>query len=213
MLGGSILALVILFTVGLPALLNLSAAISTLRRGNPVSVTEKGVAPTTPYFSQDLVATSSAKTKISGATDPKTTVEIFQNARSLGTTVSSDDGTFSQEVDLERGINTFTAQAVNETGQKSPLSDSLQISFFSDKPKLEIASPKDGDSTNNSSINISGQTDPGNSVNINDRLAIVDKDGKFSYSLDLTKGENKIKITAVDPAGGSTSKELKITTP
>ena len=59
-------------------------------------------------------------------------------------------------------------------------------------------------------ISVSGATDPGDSVSVNDRLAIVDKDGNFSYSLDLNSGDNKIKVVSSDPAGNQTTKELTV---
>lgn len=200
----SIVGLVLLVMYGFPAVLNFSGTISSLRR-QPASVTSGNntLAPTTPRLSEDLVATSSAKVIITGATDPKTTVELFQNNRSLGTVVSKDDGTFTWDVTLEKGDNFFQAQAVGETGRKSDSSENYQISFLSSPPKLEASAAPDG--------TVSGTTDPGTTVSINDRLVVVDSNGKFSYLLDLKGGENKIKIVATDPAGNRTVKELTVT--
>ncbi|MCL4397570.1 Ig-like domain-containing protein [Patescibacteria group bacterium] len=208
---GSIILVVILVIYGLPALFNLTGTISSFRRGNSATVSsDNTVAPTTPELSQDLTATSSAHTKVHGVADPNITVEIFQNGRSLGTVVASNDGTFTQDADLEKGPNSFTAQAVNDANQKSDVSEAYVVSFLSGQPKLDLSSPKDGDSFNNQTISVSGATDPGDTVSINDRLAIVDKDGNFSYSLNLNSGDNKLKITATDPAGNTTSKELTV---
>jgi hypothetical protein len=210
LIGGSVILLIVLFTVGLPALFTLSGTISNFRHKNTPAAVENGIAPATPHFSQEMVATSSARAKVNGTADQKTTVEIFQNTRSLGTILVNDDGTFSQDVDLERGANIFTAVAINEAGQKSPVSQTYQINLLTGKPKLDVTSPKDGDSTRNSPISVSGQTDSGNSISVNDRLAIVDKDGKFSYSFDLSGGDNKLKIIASDIAGNQTTKELTV---
>ncbi|MBI3888107.1 hypothetical protein HY310_03515 [Candidatus Microgenomates bacterium] len=207
---GSVIALIILFAYGIPLLFNLTTAISTLRHGNTVVQKSKDIAPSKPEFAQNFQATPSSSIKISGVADPKTTIEIFQNSRSLGTNVSQDDGSFSLDVDLEKGINTFTAVAINESGLKSDVSESYSVSLLTGKPKLEIGTPKDGDTTNNSSYSVVGQTDPGNTVSINDRLIIVNKDGKFSYDLNLNDGDNKLKLIATDMAGNQTTKEVTL---
>jgi len=205
LLFGSFVLVIVFFIFGLPLLLNLTGFIGNLRyRSSPLISEDKDVMPATPIFAQNIQATSSAKIAVSGYGDPNITIEIFQNSRSLGTVISKDSGEFSLETDLEKGKNSFTAVAINESGVKSLISDSYFIDFLSGKPKLEINPAKDGDTV------ISGQTDPQNTVTINDRLAIVESSGKFSFTLNLTNGENKIKVTAVDPAGNSTSRELTI---
>ncbi len=200
----SIIVLVLLIMYGFPAVLNFSGTISNLRR-QPASVAsgDNALAPTTPRLSEDLIATSSAKIAISGVTDPKTTVELFQNNRSLGTAVSQDDGIFTWDIVLERGDNFFQAQAIGETGRKSDSSGNYLVSYLSSPPKLEASATSDG--------TVSGSSDPGATISINDRLVVVESDGKFSYLLDLKDGENKIKIVATDPAGNQTAKELTVT--
>jgi len=205
------LATVIIFTVGLPFLFALTGTINNLRHKNDSATTENKIAPTIPSFSIDYEATSSATIKIHGIADPKISVEIFRNNRPLETVISADDGVFKLEADLEKGINTFTAMAISESGQKSATSDTYQVTFLSGKPKLEITTPKDKETVNGSLTTVTGQTDPGNAITVNDRLTIVDKDGKFSYSLNLNSGENKITITATDLAKNETKKELLVT--
>ncbi|MBI3559247.1 hypothetical protein HY085_02530 [Candidatus Gottesmanbacteria bacterium] len=198
----SLALLVLLFVYGLPALLNLTGLISNYKRSS-VAIIKKGTPPATPRLSEDLTATSSAKVKISGVADPKMTVELFQNSESQGTMVTKDDGTFSFEVNLNPGENSFTVQAVNDSGEKSSLSAEYEISFLKNPPKLEAFAANDG--------TVTGTTDPGTTVSINDRLTIVDSRGKFSYQLNLKDGENKITVVATDPAGNQTKKELTAT--
>lgn len=208
----SVIVLIFLIKAGIPAIFSISQAISQVRRNSAnISQADNSVIPTIPIFSQDLTATSSANVKISGASDPKITIEVTQNGRSLGTAVAKDDGSFSYDVSLEKNENTFIAIAISESGKKSPQSQAYVIRFLSGQPKLDIISPKDGDKISQNQTNISGKIDSGNTVTVNDRFAIVNSDGSFSYTLNLASGENKIKVTVTDPAGNKTSKEFTVT--
>lgn len=198
----SLVLLFLLFVYGLPALLNLTGFISNYRKSSSI-VAKKEIPPTTPRLSEDLAATSSAKVKISGVADPKMTVELWQNGVSQGTMVAKDDGTFNFNVNLNSGDNSFTVQAVSDSGEKSSLSAEYKISFLKNPPKLEVFAAADG--------TIAGKTDPGATVSVNDRLVVVDSIGKFSYQLNLKDGENKITVVATDPAGNQTKKELTAT--
>ena len=139
-----------------------------------------------------------------------TSTELFQNGFSQGTTTSADDGKFVFDGDLSQGNNTFYAQATSSKGQKSEKSDTYVISYSNKSPKLDLNNVRDGDTVKESSFKITGATDMGNAVTINDRLAMTGLDGVFSLSLSLSNGENKLKIVAMDAAGNQTTKEITI---
>jgi bacillopeptidase F len=206
----SVVALVLVISVGLKGLFGLAGYISTLRRQPSKTTVADIIAPTTPRLAEDLTATSSGRMKLNGVADPRTTIEVWQNNRSLGTDESNSDGAFSWDVTLEKGNNTFTAVAISDAGSKSEPSPPYVVRFLSGNPKLDISGPKDGDTTKDSPVTVAGQTDPGNTVRVNDRLAIVTQDGKFAYRLDLNNGDNKIKIGVFDAAGNQTTQELTV---
>lgn len=208
-MAASIGLLVLLIYFGIPFLFNLASRISSLRKSPDQIQQDLGLAPSAPNLSQDFNATSSAQISIHGTADPKITVEVFQNDRSTGTVVAGDDGKFSQDVTLEKGENTFVAQAISEKGKKSDKSDSYNVSFSTTPPKLEV-NLKDGNTVSDSQISVTGKTDPGNSLSINDHLTIVNSDGSFSYVLNLNEGDNRIKFVASDQAGNQTKQELTI---
>lgn len=187
---------------GIPAIFSLAQIISQVGRKPNISQSNNSLIPSTPIFSQDLIATSSANIKITGTADPKITVEIIQNGRSLGTVITKDDGSFIQEVSLEKNDNSFIATAISETGQKSPPSSLYVIKYLSGQPKLELDTPKDGV--------ITGKTDAGNTITVNDRFAIVSSDGSFSYTPTLSNGDNKFIIISTDQAGNKITKEVSI---
>lgn len=197
-----VIVLIVFVIFGFPAILNLTSLVGGLNRKTTTQV-ENGLIPTTPRFSQTLVATKSATIKIWGVADSEISVEIFQNGVSQGLVTAAEDGIFKLDVDLTRGANTFTAVALSETGEKSATSSPYEISYLNSPPKLEAEVSQEGV--------VKGKTDPGTQITVNDRFAIVSGDGSFSYQLNLSDGENKIKVVATDPAGNRTEKELKVT--
>ncbi len=75
---------------------------------------------------------------------------------------------------------------------------------FNRPPKLKINWPQDFSAN---SIEISGITDPESTIRINDSLVIVDVDGNFKKTLDISTAEAKIVIEAKSPAGVITKDE------
>lgn len=210
LLFGSAILLVLFIVYGFPAILNLTAGISGLRRSGNPTVADKGVAPAIPRLSEDFDATNSASIKLSGIADPKVTVELWQNGNSADTTVVGDDGKFSFNVTLNKGENSFAVQATSEPGVKSVKSEIYKISYLNSLPKVEINTPNDGGTVKDSQIVVSGKTDADVTITVNGRLAIVRSDGNFVGNLSLGNGDNKIKIVATDRAGNQTTKEITV---
>jgi cytoskeletal protein RodZ len=75
---------------------------------------------------------------------------------------------------------------------------------FNRPPHLEIYWPQN---FSESSIEISGITDPESTVRINNSLVIVDDDGNFKKNINLSTSEAKIVVEAKSPAGVVTTDE------
>lgn len=206
----SVVILILFAAYGFPAILNFAGTIGGLRGAKTTTTVDKGVTPATPRFAQDFEATKSAQITLHGVADSKVSVEISRNGQLAGTTIAKEDGTFAIDVSLSTGDNSFTAMAISDTGVKSGSSDSYTIALLTSPPKLEISSPKDGDSFKDSQVTISGKSDPGVAVSVNDHLAVVSGDGSFSYLMVLAGGDNKVKIVSTDKAGNQATKEITI---
>jgi hypothetical protein len=210
----SAVTLVILFLIisyGIPLLFRLSSKLINLRPKTETQITSLEVAAT-PVLESSYLATPSATIKLSGTADPEASITIFQEDTELETLLADNDGRFTLDVNLNPGVNHFTALAINSSGKRSRRSPVIEITNITKAPKLEIEEPKDNQSFSNvDGINIKGQTDPNVSVYINNRSAIVDANGKFTYFYRLNGGETKLKFTAVDPAGNKTEKEITVT--
>lgn len=209
-IAGSIIVILVVVFFGIKFVFGLSSAIGERFQKKSQATTEQKLLPTTPIFSQEFEATNSAMVSVSGVTDPKTNLELFQNGESKTTGISDDEGKFSFEVTLVKGENKFAAQATGDTGAKSPMSEEFVVTYLTDPPMLEITSPKDGDTVNSQLTPIIGVTDRGVHVAVNDLFSIVDDKGNFSYGFNFANGDNKIKVVATDAAGNKTTKEMTV---
>lgn len=77
-------------------------------------------------------------------------------------------------------------------------------------PTLEVTAPTDGTSTQADKVTVTGTTEAGATVTVNDQ-AVENVDGSFSYEIALNIGANGIKVVSRDEAGNSTIVNLTVT--
>jgi hypothetical protein len=116
---------------------------------------------------------------------------------------------------LTKGANTFTATVVGPAGESArsaPVTVTLDLS----KPKITIASPKNGTSAKGSTITVTGTTQASSNVRLqNDAngataTAAADDTGFFSAVIAIAAGPNTITITVTDPAGNGNTATLTV---
>lgn len=78
-------------------------------------------------------------------------------------------------------------------------------------PALSITTPQNDSTTNNSTIPVSGTTEPGSSVTINGFEVEVDEAGNFAKDISLAEGPNMIYVIATDGSGNTASDEITVT--
>lgn len=87
----------------------------------------------------------------------------------------------------------------------------LQIKGFAAQPKLELTEPKkDEIVTSAGGLQVSGNTDPGASIFINDQPVGLNLEGKFTEEVRLRDGINIIKITAINKINKETVKTITV---
>ena len=107
---------------------------------------------------------------------------------------------------LEKGRNDITATIVGPGGESD---QSPVITYVRDtaKPKITIASPKNGATINRANATIKGTTQAGasivarNEANGTSATATAGSDGTFTLKVPISPGTNGIALTATDPAG------------
>jgi len=208
---GTVILLFSLFKFGLPLLFSLTSSIINMKPKAAASKDKSLEIVSPPILEAPYTATTSSSVKISGSSDPNSNVSIYVNDIVLQTLLADKDGKFDFSMDLVPGLNRLMAESVTTDGQKSTKSSPLDISYITKPPKLDIDTPSDKQTFNNSNaFEIRGTTDTNVSVIVNDRAAIVSSDGKFSLFYRFQNGENKLKFSAIDQAGNKTEKELTV---
>ena len=211
---GIIFIFFILVKFGLPLLINFTLFVSGFKNTNESqNKTASSVFVAPPQLNSLPNATNSAQTIISGNALSKQIVNLYINDELIKKTKTKNDGSFVfEDIRLSKGENSITVKALTEDKKESDFSVPIVISFKDKLPSLLVESPdeKQSFSKDENIIKISGKTDKGIRVTVNDFWAIVDESGNFSYQLPLQNGENTIKIVATDDAGNKTETERKV---
>ena len=165
-----------------------------------------------PVFSNLPEFTNQDKITISGSTTAEVTVTLFVNGTQVSKTVTDPSGNFSfVDVSLSETTNIIKAVASNKGGGTEE--QRVVITLDKQPPTLQLSSPSDGQTfpKETKTITIKGAAEADNTVFINSIQAIMDRDGNFSYNLDVQAGENKIEVKATDKAGDAKVIDLTVT--
>lgn len=166
-----------------------------------------------PVLTDIPTATQSSRITFSGiAPSDKGTIELYVNDQLEDELELSSTSFEVKNVALRKGKNVIKAR-YSEGKNTSPFSEEHEVTYITEKPKLEVSHPSDGASFTKAdkNIQITGQTDPDNTITVNSFRAIVNADGEFSYLLPLNDGENQITVITQNPAGITSEKKLKVT--
>lgn len=159
-------------------------------------------------------ATNKDKIEISGfTTSSGVSVVLYINGKKKDTAKSNNDNVFIfKDIILDKGENEIKAKSITDQKKQSDYSQVVNISYLDKEPNLEIKEPTDGQKfkKDQSPIRISGTTDPGAKITVNDFWAITSDNGEFYYMYSLKDGGNNLKITSTDQAGNKTTKEINI---
>lgn len=185
--------------------------VNDVLNSNPIEE-EDTIILQSPVLSAPVEATNSAQFKIDGFADPQEEVVVILNGEEHTRTATRDDGSFTAELVLTEGENGFTTYAIDSEMRESKTGQEYRVTLDTEKPLLEIAEPEEGKEfgSKDKMISVTGKTDKGAKVYVNDRLVFPDSEGSFKSQFSLQNGENEIKIKAVDEAGNETEQARKV---
>lgn len=179
----------------------------------PASVADNpSLAP--PVLSIPFEATNTAQIDISGYTAADTKINLYIDDELRSTEKAGDDGSFDfSNVTLTLGTNNIYAKAVDDKNRLSLPSKTFSVIYNNQKPNLTVDLPQDNQFINggDKKVQVSGKTDPGDEILINGNQVVVNSDGSFSTTIDLSDGDNTVDIRAFDKATNSTEIQRKVT--
>ncbi len=206
----SILILIIVF--GLPILIRFSILLGNTK-SNKDTNNDNVLAPLAPRLVVPFEATNSSKIKISGFAESGSMVQLLKNEESVGKVDVNEEGDFSfDNIELSDGDNSFSAVAIKDKNGSSQASKPIIVIFDNKGPELTITNPAEDKLTVDfADFDIIGKSEPGVSVLVNGKVAIVNDDGNFKFKMQLNSGKNDIEIVARDVALNETRKNISIT--
>ncbi len=201
-----------LFQAGLKSIINSTVFINTVTGKNTEDIAVKeedfyGIL----NVDQPEVATNAATLLISGDATDYDQIEYYINNVRVDTGKIKSNGTFTKEIGkLKSGENKIYVIAKTKDDKHEKQSNVYLVLYKSEKPKLEIETPKDGDKVNKNEIQIKGVTDKDVTVRVNGHHIVVDLAGNIISTYLLKEGDNKLEFTATDIAGNVEKKEMTV---
>ncbi len=119
-------------------------------------------------------------------------------------------------VELTAGINDFNVKLVGPGGE-SESSSVVRYVLDTKKPAIKLTSPRDGGVVNRKTVDLEGRSQGRSTLSARNKttgdsiVGDADGDGQFSLRLPIAMGDNRIVITATDPAGNVGTTELSVT--
>lgn len=155
---------------------------------------------TTPINDQWL---NDSVLNVNGLVPAGTTVVVNNQAVTV-----QEDGTFNREVILQEGDNTIRVEATDDVGNVTAAEKLVHLK--TQAPALSL-SVNDGATFQQSTIQVTGRTDAGSTVLVNNQLVTVSPLGEFQTTLNLGNGSNTVSVESRDLAGNITSLTRRVT--
>lgn len=162
--------------------------------------------PPPPSFDEIPSTTRERALNISGSAEAESTLRFEFNGEKRDILVNKQGG-FTLELNLKDGENTFSGVVIDSSGNEGKESRTYVVTFDDKPPTLTVDKPEDQAKFNGKKeqqITISGASENGASVTINDRFVLVNSNGEFSMTFNLNEGENVFTVVAHDQAGNTT---------
>lgn len=198
---------------GMPILSKFAGIVLDLKGSNQATIVEDKTPPAPPQFSPSPPITAKeASITVTVRAEAGSTLKIFHNDTQLVETIVDNTSKFERKITLFTGANFLWAVASDQAGNESTKSSIWEIVYDKTAPLIEITSPKDGEEFfgDKKSVPVDGATEEGVKITVNDRLAIVSPEGKFSQKVNLQEGENIILVVATDKGENTTEREIRV---
>lgn len=208
----SLLGLIFLIFLGIPILVKFAGFVGNFAKINkPIQIQDK-IPPAPPQFDDLPEYTNTESLNISGTSENGAIIEILAN-NNLSEVVADNNGRFLFLFNLNEGENTISATSRDTSNNKSTETKTYRIIFDNTEPKLEILSPKEGESFYGNSqrqVSIKGTLNEQVNLKINNRSVPQNEDYSFVYTTTLNEGANSFNIKAIDYASNLSEATISV---
>ena len=137
------------------------------------------------------------------------TVEVALNGAVVSNVPPDVAGAFSAALTLRDGPNAIALTLLS--GKDMVAHSSYTVVLDRVAPALEITKPKSGDTVDGPNVTVTGKTEAGATVVLNDRTIVINQDGTFTDFVTASAGPLTITLVARDRAGNETTVKTPIT--
>lgn len=183
-------------------------------KGKDSYVEKDTIPPVAPYLDLIPDATKEEKITITGKAEVGNKVILYVDESKFGEQVTDNEGNFAfADIPVSYSLTNIKAVSVDSAGNESTESKEYSILRDTQEPEIEIITPKKGEvyKATERTYSVSGKTEPGAMVTVNEVLAFSDTEGNFTAQIALSDGGNEIKIKAVDKAGNEKEEKAYVT--
>lgn len=201
-----------MFFYGLPLLVKLASIAYDFKKGSEAIEVTDNTPPPPPRLDSTPEYTNKDSVELNGSSESGSIVVIDVNGKT-DEVVADNSGRFSLTINIQKGENFIKVYAKDSSGNKSQDTSTHIVIFDTEPPKIEVSAPVNNTDYYGSlqkSLIIKGVTEESAQVQINDRLAIVDGSGNFSFAVQLSPGENIFNIKATDKASNTTETSIQV---
>lgn len=177
----------------------------------PVSIAAAPILDPLPDFTKNTSVTLSGRVPPFAMT-PTRRISVAVNGKTIGTAAIAPDGRFGPTtLALADGANTVKVTLLDGTATEVA-STSATVTVDRVAPALTITSPTPGATVAGPDVSVSGKTEPGASVILNENVIRPNPDGTFTDRITaVPSGPLTITVVATDKAGNETRTQLQVT--
>jgi hypothetical protein len=136
------------------------------------------------------------------------TLQIVLNGAVVQSAPLAENGAFVAALALKEGANAIAVAVL--AGRDVISTTSASVTLDRTPPTLDVTGPANGAVVDAQNVVVQGKTEPGSSVTINGRTAIVTPEGTFSDYSTATPGTLQITVVSRDRAGNETTQRLSV---
>lgn len=183
-------------------------------KGKEIYEQKDTIPPIAPYLDPIPEASTQNSVSITGKSEPGVKVILFIDGSQQSEVVTDNEGGFAFS-NIQIGLSPTKIQVMAQDNAGNQSTKTREYTVYQDiqAPTIEILTPKKNEvfKSTERTYKVTGKTEIGAYVYVNDQISVTDDQGNFAEDLALKDGGNEIKIKAIDKAGNEIEEKIYMT--